>query len=388
MSSRTRLFVLLVSAPVIVFAVVGGFLGKAIARDDTYQNLRVFQDVVQLIDTNYVEEIDLRKVMRGAMHGLADGLDPDSAYLSAEQVRQVERGDEHGAADVGLQLTRQYYLRVIAARDNSPAWRAGLRTGDYIRAIDGKPTRDTSVFTGSRLLQGAPGSKVTLTVLRGNAAEPHDVEVVREVAASGDVTGRLQGAGVGYVRIAGFGPRVAEQLKSQMAELSRGGAASLIVDVRGAAEGELDQGIAAARLLVSHGTLAMREARGAEREMISANAGDGAMALPVAVLIDGGTSGPAELFAAALAGNKRAELIGEKTVGRAAVQKLIKLPDGGGLWLSGTRYLTPAGAAIHEKGLEPHIEVEQPDIEFGAAAPPADPTIDKALERLALKKAA
>ena len=118
--------------------------------------------------------------MHGAMHGLADGLDPDSAYLDAAQVKVLEKGDLGGSGQTGLELTRQYYLRVIAARDGSPAARAGLMPGDYIRAIDGQSTRDTTVYEGLRLLRGKPGTKVHLTVLRGNAAEPHEIDLVRE----------------------------------------------------------------------------------------------------------------------------------------------------------------------------------------------------------------
>jgi C-terminal processing protease CtpA/Prc len=171
MNGRGRLIVLLVSVPVIAFAVIGGFMGNALAsRQDSYQYLRIFEDVVTLILNNYVEEVDVDKVMQGAMHGLADGLDPDSAYLDAGQVKSFEKNDSAGVAQVGIELTRQYYLRVIAARDGSPAARAGLAPGDYIRAIDGQSTRDTSVYEGMRLLRGKAGTRVHLTVLRGNAA--------------------------------------------------------------------------------------------------------------------------------------------------------------------------------------------------------------------------
>jgi len=378
-----------ISAPVIAFAIVGGFLGRVMAREDTYQHLKIFDDVVSLISSSYVEEADIDKVMRGAMHGLAEGLDPDSAYLTADQVRQVESGAPLAPGGVGLELTRQYYLRVIAARDNSPAAKAGLRTGDYIRAINEMPTREMSVWEGVRALRGTPGSKVSITIIRGNAADPHVLELTRENEPASVVTGRMAGTGIGYVRIAGIGQATAGQVTSQIADLTKGGASKLIVDVRRASNGTIDDGIALARLFVSQGgTLAFRESKGGARETIAAASGDGAVTLPTVVLIDTGTSGGAEIFAAALAGNKRADLIGEHTIGRAASQKLVKLPDGAGLWLSTMRYLTPSGAQLHEKGLEPTVAVDEPDVEFGQPAPTADPIFDKAVERLSEKKAA
>src|SRR6476620_9566072 len=176
MTSRTRVIVMAISIPVIAFAIVGGFLGRVLAREDTYQHLKVFDDVVGMITSSYVEDVNVDRVMRGAMRGLAEGLDPDSAYLTPDQVKQVESGASLPPAGVGLELTRQYYLRVIAARDNSPAAKAGLRTGDYIRMINDSPTHDMSVWEGTRALRGTAGTKVSLTVIRGNAVEPHVVE--------------------------------------------------------------------------------------------------------------------------------------------------------------------------------------------------------------------
>jgi len=132
----------------------------------------------------------------------------------------------------------------------------------------------------------------------------------------------------------------------------------------------------------------MKETRGAERETIAAGSGDGSVTAPATVLIDSGTSGGAELFASALSGNKRAELVGEHTIGRGAQQRLVKLPDGSGLWLTTTKFLTAAGTPLHEKGLEPTVVVDEPDVEFGQPAPVDDPILQKALEIVAEKKAA
>lgn len=385
MTARTRLIVLLVTAPVIAFALVGGVLGKALTREETYQHLRVFEDVVSLISSNYVEEADMDRVMRGAMRGLAEALDPDSAYLSADEVKLVEKGEKGQPGETGIELTRNYYLRVIAVRDQSPAARAGLMPGDFIRAINGRSTREMSVFEGTRSLRGAPGSKVTLLVIRGNAADPHTVELAREVVSGPDVTSRLQGK-AGYIRIASFGPNAARAIATQAADLAKNGATGFVVDVRSCAAGELEAGIAAARQFVPAGTLAIKEVKGSARQPVTTAANDGGIKQPVVVLVDNGTSGAAELFAAALSGNQRATLVGERTIGRAATQKLVRLPDGSGMLVSNAWYLTPAGAPINEKGLTPTVAVEAPDVDFGNPPPAADPILQKGLETLAAAK--
>ena len=406
MTSRTRLFVLAISTPVIVFAVIGGLLGQAMTRDENYQYLRVFDDVLSLVLNNYVEEVDVTDAMKGAMIGLADGLDADSAYLTPALVKNLESNDAAGPfgakpgsiADVGLELTRQYYLRVVSARDGSPAAKAGLRTGDYVRAIDGRPTRDMSAFEGNRLLYGAQGTKVALLVIRGNAADPHEIALVRERRGGPEITSRMADASTGYVRIIDFSKQTSTLLKQNLDALTKSGAQRYVIDLRGSARGDLDDGVEAARLFVKKGTLATKQSKGnvaeksadkgVHREVIASQPSDGAVTAPVALLTDAGTSGAGEVFAAALEGNDRATLIGGGTLGRAARQRLVKLPDGSGLWLSHIRYLTPAGNQLHEKGLEPDIDVDQPDVEFGSEAPTSDPVLQKALEHLSQKKAA
>lgn len=404
MTTRTRISVLLMSTPLLMFIVLGGMPGKASSGgDQTFQHLRVFEDVVSLILNNYVEDAKVDKVMEGAMRGLADGLDPDSAYLTAADVKTIDPGEKVPAGDVGIELTRQYYLRVIAARDDSPAAKAGLQTGDYVRAINGTPARDLSVFEGMRLLRGTPGSKVTLTIIRGNAAEPRQIELVREKTPGAVVSGKMLAADVGYVRIASFGPEATAKIRAQAAELAKSGAKHLVIDLRRTAEGRFDTGLDAARLFVKEGTLAMIAGRdqqakpgdkpakvsaAAITETIAAKPGDGAITLPVTLLVTTGTSGAAELFASALDGNNRAEIIGERTLGRAGIQKLVRLPDGRGLWLTYARYLTPGGETIQSKGLTPDVGVDEPDVDFDQPKPTTDPILNAALERITRKKAA
>jgi carboxyl-terminal processing protease len=386
MTSRTRLLVLVVSTPVIAFAIIGGFLGQAMTRDDTYQHLRVFEDVISLVLNNYVEEVDVNRAMKGAMHGLAEGLDADSAYLTPALAKTF--GEPPAPADVGLELTRQYYLRVVSARDGSPAAKAGLRAGDFVRRINDRATREMSAYEGNRLLHGAPGSKVSLLVIRGNAADPHEVELVRERPAGGEMTSRMAEPSIGYIRVLDFSKQSPALLKQQVEGLAKSGAQQYIVDLRGTARGDVDDGVAAARLFVKTGTLAVKQSKNNQREIVPAQALEGTITAPLVLLTDGGTAGAAETFAAALDGNDRATLIGDRTLGRAARQRLVKLPDGSALWLTHLRYLTPKGDQIHEKGLEPDVEVDPPDVEFGAEPPATDATLQKAIEYFSQKKAA
>ena len=245
-----------------------------------------------------------------------------------------------------------------------------------------------SVFQGTRLMRGQAGTKVTLTVLRGSAAEPHDVVLIREKVNGTTVTSKMIGTDIGYLRVVSFRTGSADELRKQSAELAKTGAKSLLIDLRRTAEGPLDNGIAAARVFVKSGTLAIKAGREkADRESIDAKPADGAVTLPVTLLATTGTSGAAELFIAALDGNQRAEVVGERTLGRAGVQKLVQLPENRGLWLTYAKFLTPKGDPIHGRGIEPDVRIDEPDVEFGGAAPEKDVMLDGAIDHIRKKTA-
>ena len=384
MTSKSRWLVFLVSTPLVVLVSVGGLLSANVAprTDQAFTHLRVFEDVMQLIVSSYVENADPDKVMEGAMRGLADGLDPMSAYLTPEEVTLAKANAALPAGDVGLIVSRQFYLRIVGVRDGSPAARAGLRTNDFIRGIDNRPTREVSAFTGTRLLRGAPGTTVELTVLRGNAAEPHVVALVRETVTGPAVTTTKLTGGPALVRVASFGPGTAAALGKIVEGLQGAGTAGIVIDLRSTADGPLTEGVAAARLFVKTGTLAIRAERDKPRVTITAEAGDGRLTLPVVLLVSNGTAGAAEVFAAALNGNGRGDLVGEPTAGLAAEQRLVALPEERGLWMTYARYLALDGEPIHERGLRPNLAVESPNLAFDETPPATDDMLAKAVERL------
>ncbi len=384
MTSKSRWFIFLVSTPLVVLVAVGGILGARISPppEQTFTHLRVFEDVVSLIMSSYVETVDADRVMDGAMRGLTDGLDPMSAYLMPEEVTFARGNTPLPEGDVGLVVSRQFYLRIVGVRDGSPAARAGLRTNDFIRGIDNKPTREVSAFAGARLLRGAPGSTVELTVLRGNAAEPHVVTLEREVLSDQTVTTTRQSNGPAVVRIASFGAGTAQALKTAMAGLQQAGVTGAVIDLRGTADGPMTEGIDAARLFVKSGTLAIRAERTPPPVTITADVGDGAITMPLVLLVSNGTAGAAEVFAAALNGNGRGDLVGEPTAGLAAQQRLVALPENRGLWMTYARYLATDGEPIHGRGLRPNLAVESPNVAFDDVPPTTDEMLARAIERL------
>lgn len=379
MSSRSRLFVALVSTVVACYF-TAGLVGRALG-DSTYGQLALFNEVLQLVLTSYVDPVNVDRVMRGAERGLTEALDGDSAYLDANEFREYQRPTRKDEAEVGVALTRRVgFLMVVAVRHGSPAERAGLRTGDLIKTIDGRHTRPLGVPTGERLLLGAPGSVVELAVMR-NSNEPQRFSLVRERLSPAPPTGEMLADGVGVIHISDLSDGTSGTVRAQIDTLRRSGAQRLAIDLRGAAFGNYEEAVRVAELFLKGGVVTRLTPRHGEARTLTAEPRRGVWHLPAAVLIDAGTSGPGEVVAAALAEGKRATLVGAHTLGRAGVQRAIPLAEGG-LILTVARYMTPAGKAIHGQGIEPNVPVavsRDTDTEGKAGD---DPVLQKAIELL------
>ena len=382
---RARHLLLLLSGPFVLYAVLGGFLGRALARDSAYRYLSVFQDVVTLIMNNYVDAVEMDGVLEGGIRGMMEALDPDSAYLSPEEFAKFQNPGEQDTAGIGAEVTKRYYLAIVGVLPGSSAERAGLRPGDLLKSVEGRNTRELSVTIGESLLHGPAGSTVGLQVIRGRQPDPIEVSVEREVYSGDAVAHKMLTDSIGYIRIAAFRPGVDEEVKRAVRSLTAGGATSLVVDVRNSFGRIAAEGAEVAELLISGGVAAILENRDGDKTDLALESGRVVFDGPINVLVNRGTSTAAEIFGSAVQHAERGELVGERTAGRSGVQKTISLDDGSGLVLSVSQYSTPKGVALLGKGLEPTVEVGD---SFQADNGDGDPILEKAIEILSESKAA
>ena len=382
MRKKPRLIFIFLTIPIIAFTLIGGFLGRVAAREDIYRHLRIFEDVVSLIADNYVQQTDLDKVMTGALQGLTNGLDSDSTYLSPDIVKTIEQTSNKVTGQLGIEVVSQYYAQIVAVRDNSPADEAGLMPGDYLRAINAETTRRLSTFEIKERLHGQPESIVRLSIIRGNTSEPYDIELVRKNISTPELSSEILDGDIGYLRIEHITEENETDLEKQVMTLEKQNLRHLIIDVRNCAGGSLSEGIAAANLFLDAGTMLYRIEEGKEQFPIEANSDKFITNLPMTLLTNYGTADAAELFVSSLLSNERAQSVGQRTAGRVSLQKLVKLPDGSGLWLSWARYIKASEQPLHRVGVEPTVDVEVPVVELGEPLPLNDLILEQALETL------
>jgi carboxyl-terminal processing protease len=380
MSPRVRLVVAFVSTGLIGYIALGSVLGR-VRGDSTYGQLAVFNEVVRIVLDAYVDPVNLDRTMAGARLGLTEALDGDSAYLEPDEFRAYQQAPREDG-EVGILLSRRYsFLMVVAARSGSPADKAGVKAGDIVKTIDGRHSRPLPAPVGQRLLRGAPGSVVKLTLLRAGS-DPIDLSLTRERPVPAQPQSRVLEDGAAYLKVPEFPARVADDIRGELAALKRGGARRLVLDLRDSADGTPAEAAKVAELFLHGGVVTRLTGNKVTEQVLSADPSRSAWDLPMAVLVDTGTAGPGEIVAAALLDAGRAQLVGEHTFGRAGVQKTVALPEGG-LVVTVGKYVSPKGNAIHGKGLEPTVAVEpEAEDEVPEGQAPRDLILEKALEVL------
>lgn len=345
----------------IAAAVIGALAVRpayAANADKTYEQLKLLVDVLGFVQDNYVDEPETQKLIYGAATGMVRTLDPYSQFMEPEIHREMKTETEGQFGGVGLRLTlKDDWLTVQTPMPGSPAYRLGVLPNDRIVEIDGAATKDMNMSDALRTLRGAPGTKVKLKLERGSDEQKNSeggwktvaVEITRElVKIESTISMKLDG-GVGYLRIAEFSAKTADDAADALKKLKKDGATSLILDLRNNPGGLLSAGVEVASTFLGEGKLVVytQGRRADSRQDFTAGLKAPYPALPLVVLINGGSASASEIVAGAMQDHKRAVVVGERSFGKASVQSLIPLPDGSGLRLTVARYYTPAGRSIH-----------------------------------------
>jgi carboxyl-terminal processing protease len=382
MSLKTKAAVLVSSFAVLLFVVVGSMGGvHASSNDGSYRQLQVYSEVLSRVRLEYVEEPNIPKVTDGALHGLLESLDSNSSYLTADAYKAFKAHKAEGKAGIGAVISKRFgYADVVSVLPGSPAEKAGIEPTDIFEAIEGHSTRDMSLPEIRSLIAGTPGSNLSVEVVRARRAEPQKVTITRDVVNIPAVSDKMLDDGIGYVKAEALTKGKAQELAAKIKSLEKSGAKKILVDLRNCAEGDENEGIAVANLFLNHGTITYLQGQKFPREAFNADPAKAITTLPVAVLVNRGTSGPAEVVAAAILENARGDVVGDKTFGDGSVQKTIDLPDGGALILSVAKYYSPSGKALQDAAVTPNVVVADvvddgvsPDDEDGGAtAAPED----------------
>jgi carboxyl-terminal processing protease len=365
MSFRSKFLLVVFSATLALYAVVGGWMSinAQQQQNDPGAQLRIFESVLRHIQDDYVDEPDLNKVRAGALRGLAYGLDPYSTYLTPEQVKGFKAGNQPNQSGIGAELSQfASYLYVIAPVKGGPAEQAGLQAGDIIEYIDGKATRDISLYDARQLLNGAPGSEAKLRVLRAGT-RPFVLSVRRGPVQVPGAEARTEPGKIGVIKVNSLAEGEAADVKARAQELLKQGAQKIVLDLRSVAGGSLDEGVKVANLFIREGLLAQTVGRG--NKPLKSYPADPKVTIfegPTVVLIDRGSAAAAEVVASAFLEHKRGDVIGVKSFGAGAEQQLFTLRGGDGLLLTTVKWASSAGKPFLGEGVKPSVEVKAPEI--------------------------
>jgi len=363
MSMKTKAAIVISSAAILLFMAVGGLDGvRASNNDGSYRQLQVYSEVLSRVRSEYVEEPNIPAVTDGALHGLLESLDSNSSYLTAAEFKEYKSNQTDAKGEIGAAVSKRFgYAAVISVIPGGPADKAGIQAGDIFEAIEGKSTREMSLAEIHSLLLGQPGSNLNVAVVRARRAEPQKTVITRDIVNVPPVADKMLEDGIGYIQVDAFNKGKSQEVAAKVRALQKSGAKRLILDLRNCAEGDEPEGIAVANLFLNHGTITYLQGQKYPREAFNADASKAITNLPLAVLVNKGTAGPAEVVAAAVLENARGDVVGDKTFGDGSVQKVIQLNDGSALILSIAKYYSPSGKAIQDSAVTPSIVVADSD---------------------------
>ncbi|MDE2484573.1 MAG: S41 family peptidase [candidate division NC10 bacterium] len=360
---RKRRKVVVVALTLALLIIGGGGHHEVTAVEDSYERLKVFAEVLSLVQANYVEETKPRDLIYSGIKGMLESLDPHSAFMPPDIFKEMQVETQGSFGGLGIEITvKDRMLTVVAPIEGTPADRAGIHPGDRIVKIDGNPTKDMTLMEAVKKLRGPKGTSVTLVILREESPGPFELTLVREIIEVKSVKAKDLGDGVAYVRISAFQERTGKDLLKAVEQLGQNGMSAMVLDLRNNPGGLLNQAVQVSDLFLDQGQLIVyTEGRLKNQDLrFSAEHGAQIPKVPMVVLVNGGSASASEIVAGALQDWKRAVVLGTKTFGKGSVQTVVPLSDGSGLRLTTAKYFTPKGRSIHGTGLVPDIIVEAP----------------------------
>ena len=336
--------------------------------------MEVYSEVLNKIQNDYVVDPNMNNVTVGALHGLLESLDADSSFLTPAEYRLYKQHQNEGTAQVGLNVSKRYgYATVISVEPNSPAAKEHISDGDIIEAIGTQSTREMSLAMIQLLLDGPQGTQVTISVVRPRKSEPDKLTLTRtSVPPAPLAEQQYENASIVSLRPIVLTKERVNEIESKLKSITKSGNHKIILDLRDVAEGDEAQGIRLANFFLQTGNIATLSGQKYPLQTFNAESKYYITNAPLVVLINHGTSGPGELVAGAILGNKRGDLVGDRTFGEGAVQKTMELPDGSALILSVAKYATPLGKKIQDEAVSPNVVVaSSQDLEEAAAEVPS-----------------
>ncbi|MGH7428632.1 MAG: S41 family peptidase [Candidatus Methylomirabilaceae bacterium] len=354
---------LIAACTLVLLIISGGGRHEVTAVEDSYERLKVFTEVLSLIQANYVEETKPRELIYGGIKGMLETLDTHSSFLPPDIFKEMQVETQGSFGGLGIEIAvKERQLTVVAPIEGTPADRAGILPGDRIVKIDGNSTKDMTLMEAVKKLRGPRGTRVTLTILRDDSPGPFELSLTREVIEVKSVKAKGLGDGIAYIRIAQFHERTGKDLLKAIEQSSRDGMSAMVLDLRNNPGGLLNQAVQVSDLFLDKGQLIVyTEGRIKNQDLrFSAEHSTEVPKVPMVVLVNGGSASASEIVAGSLQDWKRAVVLGTKTFGKGSVQTVIPLSDGSGLRLTTAKYFTPKGRAIHGNGLQPDIVVEAP----------------------------
>lgn len=361
-SGKWPLFVIILLG---LFVIFGSYSDSKVSGRDKniYKEIKTFNEVLDMVQKNYVDEVDSSVLIQGAINGMMKSLDPHSSFMTAEIYKELEVETQGRFGGIGIEITiLKDILTVVSPIEDTPAYKAGVKSGDQIIKIDDKSTKDITVMEAVKKLRGPKDTKVTITIMRENMVQPKDIVLTRAVIQMKSVKSKTFDDHIGYIRIASFHERTSADLRKALVEV--GAKASpmkgLVLDLRNDPGGLLNQAIEVSDMFLKSGMIVSTRGRtkNMETKTMARDNGSKEITVPMVVLVNEGTASAAEIVAGALQDNGRALIVGTQTFGKASVQTVIPLENGSALKLTTARYYTPSGRSIQAEGIKPDIIVK------------------------------